>query len=256
MATLAVDAPVTEVTGRDAVPCVANDIVYEGAMVGLSAGYGRPLVAGDKFLGHCLEKVDNTGGAAGAKTVTLKNGGRYRLKVALTGVAITDIEQPVYASDDAVYTLVAPANSYVGVVKRYVAANVAEVEFRPGEVDEFGANDARVTKSADYTTDAADNGKIIYVDTDTKIVSLLAVAGGAVAGYTVTVVNAAADGGALIEVDFDNADLCAGGGGKAATADGVKISNTKATAKRGDFVKLVSNGSTGFGIAAKRGVWA
>lgn len=263
MTTLAVDAPMTKVEGiLGSIPIIANDIVFEGAMVGDNgAGYGRPLVAGDKFFGHAITKYDNTAtgmtgaaGAAGDLNISCFTG-RYRLVVPLVA-AITDVGQPVYASDDAALTLVAPANSYVGVITRYVSATKMEVEFRPGECDEFGPTDSRVTKSADYTTDVPDNGKIIYVDTDTKVITLLAVAGGAVAGYTVTIVNAAANGLALIEVDFNGGDLCDGGCGKAATADGVKISNTKATAKRGDFVKLVSNGGTGFQIVAKRGTWA
>jgi hypothetical protein len=259
MTTLAVDAPMQKVQGfLGSIPIVANDIVYEGAMVGENgAGYGRPLTAGDKFVGHCITKVDNTlsgplakAGAAGDLNIRLMVG-RYRLIVALVGV-ITDVGRPVYASDDATLTFVAPANSFVGVVTRYVSATQMEVEFRPGEEDEFGANPNRVTKSADYTVLATDNGKIIYVDTDTKIITMLAT----VAGFTVTIVNAAPAGTALIEVDVDNADKLLGGCGIAAANDGVKISNTKATAKRGDFIKLVGDGTNGWNIVDKRGTWA
>ena len=76
MTTLAADAPRTRVTGNfGSIPAVATDIIYEGAMVGDNgAGYGRPLVAGDKFVGHNLDRVDNAAGAAGAKNVKLYTG--------------------------------------------------------------------------------------------------------------------------------------------------------------------------------------
>ncbi len=140
MTTLAVDAPMIKVEGiLGSVPIIANDIVYEGAMVGDNAsGYGRPLVAGDKFLGHAISRCDNTitgpnqvAGAAGDMNITLLSS-RYRLIVALAG-AITSVGRGVYASDDATLTFTASGNSFVGVVTRYVSSTKLEVEFRPGE---------------------------------------------------------------------------------------------------------------------------
>lgn len=129
------DSPLTIVTGDfNSVGIVANDIVYEGAMVGDNvAGYGRPLVAGDMFLGHSLLKVDNSGGGlAGAKEIRLRTG-RYRGAVTLTGVLITDVKKEVYASDDNTLTLSASGNSRVGIVIRYEKANTAIVEFQTNE---------------------------------------------------------------------------------------------------------------------------
>jgi len=135
MATLAADAPVAEVKGAlCAIPIIADDIVFEGAAVGDNAsGYGRPLVAGDNFIGHAIEKVDNTGGSAGAKNIEVRSG-RYRLEVALVGL-ITDVGQPVYMSDDATYTFSAPGNSFVGFISRYVSATKMEVEFVSSRLD-------------------------------------------------------------------------------------------------------------------------
>jgi len=134
MATLLVDSPLTMVTGDfNSIGIIADDIVFEGAMVGDNAsGYGRPLVAGDVFLGHSLLKVDNEDGLAGAKEIRLRTG-RYRGIVTLTGVLITDVLKEVYASDDATYTLSAAGNSRVGVVIRYDSANKAVVEFQTNE---------------------------------------------------------------------------------------------------------------------------
>ena len=141
MTTLAVDSPLTIVTGDfNSIGIIADDIVYEGAMVGDNAsGYGRPLVAGDLFVGHSLVQVDNTSGLAGAKEIRLRTG-RYRGAVTLTGVLITDVHKEVYASDDSVLTLSAYGNSRVGVVIRYVTTNKAIVEFQTNEPEaESGA---------------------------------------------------------------------------------------------------------------------
>ena len=91
MTTLAADSPITLAIGDNSIPIIAADIVYEGAMVGDNAsGYGRPLVAGDKFRGHAISKVDNTSGVAGDLNIKLR-AGRYRMNVSLAG-AITDVE--------------------------------------------------------------------------------------------------------------------------------------------------------------------
>ena len=252
MTTLAVDTAVKEQLGdRGAIGIIASDIVYEGAMVGENgSGYGRPLSAGDRFVGHAVDQVDNASGSAGAKNIILRTD-RYRLVVALVGL-ITDVGQPVYASDDAVITFSAPSNSYVGVISRYVSATEMEVEFRPGEVDEHGKDLNRVLKIDDYTTDAADNGKIIYLGTDAKTITLIAT----VAGYRVKVVNIGGDAVAGIMVDFNAADLNLGGCGKAAGGDGKKLTNTKTTAKRGDYLEFIGDGSAGWNLVGMRGTWA
>ena len=241
------------------VPIIDNDIVYEGSAVGENgSGYGRPLVAGDTFLGHAQEDVDNTGAghAAGAKNICLRKG-RYCAEVAIAAVYITDVRQPVYASDDNAYTMVGAntsgPNSFVGLLIRYVDATHGIVEFRPGERDEFGLNLNRILKQADYTVLITDSGKIIYIDTTTKIAAMTAIAT-LLSGFEVTIVNAGADGTTLIEVDPNGSEVMSGGCGLAAGSAGQKISNTAASARRGDYVKLAGN-ATGFTIIDKRGTW-
>lgn len=254
MSTLSANRPVEEsIGGRNAIGIIASDIVFEGAMVGDNgAGYGRPLVAGDKFLGHSISKVDNSAVAtAGAKSISLRGPEIYRLVVALVGL-ITDVGQPVYASDDAVYTFDAASNSYVGVISRYVDATHMEVEFRVGEVDEFGPDQNRDLKSSNYTTDAQDAGKIIYVDTHGVTITL----DGTIAGHRIRIVNSAGLGVSGVIVDPDGADILMGGcdlvpGG----AVGDAMTNTKSTAQRGDYVELLSDGSTGWTIVGLRGTW-
>jgi hypothetical protein len=117
-----------ELLGYNTIGAVASDIIYEGALVGENgAGYGRPLVAGDIPVGFAVDTVDNSAGAAGAKNIVLRT--RDRVALTISGVAITDIGKPVYASDDDTFTLTESTNSFVGRITRYIAANTAEVEF-------------------------------------------------------------------------------------------------------------------------------
>lgn len=251
MVTLAADSPRTEVMGDlNGIGIIAADTVFEGAMVGDNgAGYGRPLVAGDKFLGHSLEQVANESGAAGDKNIRLRTG-KYRQVCSLVGL-ITDVGQPVYASDDAVLTFDPSGNSYVGKISRYESATKMEVEFETCGVDEFGPDPNRVTKTDDYTTLAGDNGRIIYLGTDAKTITLIAT----VAGYRVRIVNIGGLGVAGIILDFNAADKSLGGCGLAAGADGAAITNTKATAQRGDYLEFIGDGAAGWNVVGKRGTW-
>ena len=175
--------------------------------------------------------------------------GRYRLIVLLTGV-ITDVGMPVYASDDSVYTF-SGVYSYVGVITRYVDATHMEVEFRPGEQDEWGSR-KRAVKTDNHTVTVADVGRVTYLSTTAKTITLLAV----VAGHDFIVCNQAAFGTALIHVDPNGADLFIGGAGVAAGGDGKKLSNTAATQQRNDYLHVKYGGATGWSIMGIRGTWA
>lgn len=128
MATLAKDKPrAYELTGGhpdyNEIPAIATDIIYNGAAVGESTttGTGRPLAAGDTFMGFCVEQCDNSAGAAGAKLIKVLQSGVVWLTV--TGVDnINDYDVTVYASDDDTFVLTATANSSIGKVKRYDSA--------------------------------------------------------------------------------------------------------------------------------------
>jgi hypothetical protein len=129
MTTLAADkARAYELGDIQELPVVATDIIYEGAAVGLSSGYARPLVAADTFLGFAESKVDNSTGAAGDKNVRVRTRGQIVLSV--TGVtAVTDVGATVYASDDDTFTLTSTSNTAVGKVARYVSGTTVVVAF-------------------------------------------------------------------------------------------------------------------------------
>ena len=129
---LSANTSLTFIRGEQSEYSQAAVAIYEGAILGDNAsGYARGLVAGDAFIGHSLEYYDNSAGSAGDHKIKRARG-RYRLEVTLTGVAITDVGKPVYASDDATLTLT-QGTSLVGVVDRYVTTNTAIVEFETND---------------------------------------------------------------------------------------------------------------------------
>lgn len=131
------NVPVVLETGdRNVIPVAATKRLFQGAMAWLDAsGYATPT-PGETFLGHVTAEADNRTGLDGALSVSLHYG-RYRLQVALTGVALTDVGAPVYATDDNTCALV--GTYQVGKVVRYVSANLAVVEFTSPETTDAGS---------------------------------------------------------------------------------------------------------------------
>lgn len=136
MTTLAVDtAPVYELGDRNELPVIATDIIYEGAAVGDNAsGYARPLVSGDPFRGFAEAKADNSAGAAGAVNVRVKDSGK--IKLAVSGAAITDVGRPVYATDDATFVMTG-VGTYIGKITRYISSGVVIVAFDAKQEEEL-----------------------------------------------------------------------------------------------------------------------
>lgn len=248
--TLAVDSVRPyEIGERNDFPVVASDIVYEGAAVGLvdASGHARPLTASDKFVGFCVKNVDNSAGAAAAKMVHVASIGKIQL--AVSGAVITDVGQPVYATDDDTFVFNPVAGVFVGYVHRFVSSGVVIVEFNWKWADPYGST-ARKLKSANYTIDATDNGTTIFVDTDAVVLTLPAVGG--ISG--VKVVNIAAFGVSGVSVSPNAVDMIEGPGITA--ADDKDIINTKATARRGDYITIIDGDANGWSITEMKGTWA
>jgi len=108
-------------------PIKASTEIWLGSVVGMTAGYARQLVSGDVFGGFADQHINNDIATDGAKTVPVKQSGLIELTI--TGVAVTDIDAPVYASDGDTFTLTAGANTYIGKVHRYVSSNTAIVSY-------------------------------------------------------------------------------------------------------------------------------
>ena len=91
----------------------ANQHIYKGGFVGLSSGgYAQALTAGDLFVGIAYEEADNSSGSAGDISVRVYTLGDF--EHALSGAAISNVGDVVYASADDTLTFTSTDNSYVG----------------------------------------------------------------------------------------------------------------------------------------------
>ena len=252
LVTLAANKPrAFELGDRNNVPVIAADIIYEGAAVGIVAGTGhaRPLVGGDKFAGFAEFKADNSAGAAAAINVQTVKSGQIQLSVA--GAVITDVDQPVFASDDDTFVFSPVGGSFVGYVKRFVSSGVVVVAFDAGNYeDPFAEFTVREAISANKTLDSEDSGKLFWVDTDAAVITLPAVATHALA----KIVNGGAFGAVAVTISPQALDSIEGP--DITAADDKDIINTKATARRGDFATLGDADANGYVVTELRGIWA
>jgi len=252
MTTLAGNSPrAYEIGSRNAFPVIASDIIYEGGAVGLVAGTGhaRPLAAGDRFAGFAEAKADNSAGAAAAINVRVVESGKIEL--AVSGAVITDVGQPVYATDDDSFGFSPVGGVFVGFVHRYISAGVVVVAFDALKYqDPHAEYTVREAISADKTLDIEDNGKLFYVTADAKIITLPAVA----TPVNCRIVNGGAFGTVAVNVSPAAADKIQGP--DLPGTDNKDLINTKATARRGDFVQIETGDANGPIVTKLRGVWA
>lgn len=255
MTTLAANKPrAYELGNRNQLPVIAADIIYEGAAVGVVAasGHARPLVAGDEFAGFAEQKADNSGGAAAAIMVDLIKSGEIELAVA--GAVITDVGQPVYAGDDDTFSFNPADGSFIGFVKRFVSSGKVVVDFNAGVYrDPWGHYSVRETLTGTKTFDAEDCGKLFCVtaDADGDALTLPAIADG-FGGATILAVGAF--GTTAVTISPNAADKIHGP--DITSADDKDLICTKATQRRGDFVKLDLGDADGYVVTQLRGTWA
>jgi len=252
MNTLATNTPRDYELGvRNHLPVIAADIIYEGAAVGVvdASGHARPLTAADRFAGFATRKADNSAGAAAAINVEVVQSGEIVL--AVTGAVITDIGQPVYATDDNTFVFLPVGAVFIGYVKRFVSSGIAVIGFdAPDYKDPYG-DSVRELVSASLTLDIQDTGKTLFVDTDAQTITLLTYA--AATALNVKVVNIGAFGTVAVNIDPAAGDLISGPNDTG--ADGGIMTNTKATARRGDYVVIGTGGDDGYMVEEIRGTW-
>jgi len=111
-------------------PVKASTKIYEGAAVGLASGYARGLVAADSFVGFAIELADNSAVAVDGN-INVKVREEGKLQITLASVAVTDVNSPVYMTDDGTFTLISSGASHVGHVHRYVTTNTCILKFYP-----------------------------------------------------------------------------------------------------------------------------
>jgi len=111
-------------------PVVASDIIYQGALVKHNAaGYLAPCAAeaGAVFAGVAYEKVDNSAGAAGAKTCRVEKKGSFLMSSG-TSLSQADVGSAVYASDDdTVSTTQATNEQLVGYIVEFISSTQVRV---------------------------------------------------------------------------------------------------------------------------------
>jgi len=126
------------------------------------------------------------------------------------------------------------------------------VEFNAGILrDPYASRTVRETISVNKTLDAEDTGKLFWVDTDAVTITLPAVAAGV---FGAQIVNGGAFGAVAVTISPNAADSILGP--DITAADDKDLINTKATARRGDFVVIASGDADGYLTTDLVGTWA
>lgn len=111
---------------------VAVDIIYRGAAVMVnSSGYLAPCsnTSSQGFVGFAQETVDNSAGSAGDLRCDVLVGGY--IKLALTSVAITNINDGVYADSDNTFDYTDSSGQLIGYIVAIPATGTAIVRLNP-----------------------------------------------------------------------------------------------------------------------------
>lgn len=108
------------------------------------------------------------------------------------------------------------------------------------------------TVSDNKTLDAGDSGVVQVVTVDAKTITLPATA----IGLSYTIRNGGANGAVAVTISPNSNDMIVGNGFTG--ANDKDVVNTKATAKKGDYIKLIGDGTTGVGwnVVEVVGTWA
>jgi hypothetical protein len=251
MTTLAVNVARAFVLGNENdFPAIA-DVFFEGSAVGLvdATGHARPLEFPDRFVGFVQEKLDSSAVAAAVRNVRVRKRGVIKLSV--SGAVITDVGQPIYATDDDTFVFSPVAAVFIGKVIRFDSSGVVDVEFDAGNMADPYAGRIWETYSATSTLDVLDTGKGFWVDTDAQTMTLLEYAAGT--AIDIVVMNGGGFGLVEVNVDVAAADVMHGPDDTGA-AGGLTV-NTKATARRGDYLKISTGGDDGYMVVEKSGIW-
>lgn len=253
MTTLAVNKPrAFEGGNRNSFPVIASDIIYEGAAVGLvdATGHAQPLANPNRFVGFAEEQVDNSAGSAAAKNVRVIESGKIQLSV--SGAVITDVGQPVYATDDDTFVFSPVGGMFIGFAHRFVSSGVMVVDFNaPVYRDPYGEFAIREALASTKTFDAEDCGKLFWCTGDATALTLPAIATG-LSGLTI--VSGGAFGTQATTIDPNASDMILGP--DITGADNKDLINTKATQRRGDYVTLIAGDADGYMVTRQRGIWA
>ncbi len=253
MTTLAANKPrAFEGGNRNEFLVIASDIIYEGAAVGLvdASGHAQPLANPNRFVGFAEEQADNSAGSAAAIRVRVVESGKIQL--AVSGAVITDVGQPVYATDDDTFVFSPVAGVFIGWVHRFVSSGIVVVDFNaPVYRDPWAGYTVREALTSTKTFDAEDCGKLFWCTGDGTALTLPAIAAG-LSGLAI--VSGGAFGSQATTIDPNASDMILGP--DITGADNKDLINTKATQRRGDYVVLIAGDADGYMVTEMRGIWA
>jgi len=114
-------------------PVAAAEHIYRGGFVGVDpGGYSKAFVPGDLLVGIAYEEVDNSAGAAAADKSRVYADGDFVIPI--SGVALTDVGKPVFATDDGAGLLTGHTDAFIGTILHYYASGEAVVRLKaPGQ---------------------------------------------------------------------------------------------------------------------------
>jgi hypothetical protein len=251
MTTLAADKARTwEIGERNEFPVIASDIIYEGAAVGVvnASGHARPLTSDDLFVGFAEKQADNSSGNAADINVRVVKKGAVVLPV--TGAVITDVNNPVYASDDDTFTFSPASGVFIGLASRFVSSGYMVVEFDAGRmIDPWAGYTCEALSASTKTANVEDAGKLFCVSAD-SVITLPATAVAVSIGFLCV----GAYGDVQISLDPVSDDKIMGP--DIAGENDHDLVNTKATACRGDFCLLRFGHTDGPVVEGIKGTWA
>lgn len=255
MTTLAenLDRPL-EFGNENDLPSIA-DILYNGSALGVTpaTGHLRPLQSGDIFAGFGKEGAQDFSALSAAEECGKMQRFGF-VEIPVPGAVITDYNQPVYATDDNLFTfnpVTGTANNvFVGFVKRWVVNGTTVVEFGPHLRDPYALWEKRELLTDDKTLDTEDTGKAFFIATDAKTITVPATA----TGLQCLIANSAAFGGILLSISPQAADKITAP--DIAGTDDKDLLLTKATSRRNDLVEVKSGHADGYLATRMIGTWA
>ncbi len=227
-------------------PVAASTEIFQGTMVALNlSGYVVPVSADPtlRVLGRAEEYVDNSTGAAGAKTCRVKRG-IFGFANSSSTLAVTDahIGRTCYAIDDQTVAIrnAIGANPVAGRVYDVDADGQVFVEIGAGDDQPTGAVDLFLVAGADLSTTG--QNRFVALDSSGNVV-LAATAGQVAIG---ALVNAPASGAVAIVRVFGLMRMLA----EAAIAEGVLVAVAVTTGRYKTAVNATCDASGASATAA------